>query len=292
MCLMPIAVASAEFYSVTNGDDLSMCRGIEAYVNANASPTESVSIEVNNNLPFLVKLLWKGERDWSVTMLSPSESERVLAPEGGVLAIIDPSLGMCLGAFPISDDSKSKLFASRNFDFFDGSKFLSKNRSATKKTELNCPAGITRFDIGGLTRGTVDPKLAEYCLNALPIGSSLPVNAISTIARGSAVGVANFERFVDAAGRCDLMGEELEEELRRGLLESRITVNLVVYQMNELRQKGQKEVIKGKDDAFDVYVRAWTRLAQNYPKLVKKFEPIPEKEGWSGPCMCQILGGC
>ena len=289
---MPFAAHGAEFSGVTEADDLSMCRDVDAYINANANQSDALSIEVSNDLPFLVKLLWKGGRDWSVTTLLPNKSETVLVPEGSVLAIIDPSLGMCLGAFPILDASRSKVLASRHFDFFDGSKLLSNVRSAPKKAELDCPAGITRFDIGGLTRGTVDPTLAEKCLNALPIGSSLPVNAISTIARGSAVGVANFERFVDAAGRCELMGEELEEELRRGLLESRITVNLVVYQMNELRQKGQKEVIKGKDDAFDIYVRAWTKLAQNYPDLVKKFEPIPETEGWTGPCMCGILGGC
>lgn len=290
--LFALSTQGADFTAVTKANDLSMCRGMDSYSNAKTSDMDKVSVEVENDLPFPLKLLWSDGADWRADKILPNDIKTVKVAKGSVLAIIDPSIGLCLGARAISVAKNDYLSASRGFDLFDGNVLLTSQDRVSSKSRSECPKFKMGLDIGRLNRGDIDPDLFVQCLESIPEGAALYVNDVSRIARANAVAVGNFERFVDAAGRCELMDKELEEELRRGLLKSRITVNLVVYQMNKLRDKGQAEIIKGKDEAFEVYVRTGTWIAKNYPELVKKFEPIPKKEGWAGPCMCGILGGC
>lgn len=289
LCLvLSIPALSADYSDVTRGIDMSMCLGVQEYSSAVSDESSLAQLEVINDLPFPTEVIFLTASGWTKVSLDGDARKPIAVAAKSVVAVVDPSLGMCLGAHALQENSPTALVASRSFQFFEGERLLAKH----SKSKLECPVGITTFDIGGLTRGTIDTNIVKDCFDALPNGSVLPVNALVTIAKGGMAGIANFRRFVDAAGRCELMEQSLKEELMSGLHDASVSVGVVFFRMEMLRKAGQKSITKGVDEEFDVYTENWINLAREYPKLVEKFDPIPKKKDWAGPCMCGILGGC
>ena len=288
LMLMTLPAYSAEYNEVTDGLNMSMCLGVQEYSSAQSGSPALEQLEVINDLPFPTQVIYLTTDGWRKINLGIEALKVIDVTAESVVAVVDPSLRMCLGAHALRDGSSSALVASRSFQFFEGERLLAKHA----KSKIECPVGINNFDIGGLTRGTVESGLIEHCLATLPDGASLPVNAVVTIAKGGMTGIANFRRFVDAASRCELMEESLSAELKSGLNDASVSVGVVFFRMEMLRKAGQKFITKGVDEEFDVYTEAWINLARDYPRLVKKFDPIPQKKDWAGPCMCGILGGC